>query len=172
LKTGYAIGNGLSREGVDLGSLDGLVVGCNGLYKDFSPDILVSLDARVEVPEERDFKWLHLAETRVGLLLDDRLIGDVRDLFPFPGFDSGMVACAYLARYSRCATVYMIGFDFYTGYGGRNDIYHDEAVKNSIPMTNWNLLADFYPDTDFVRLGPWRDEYSELKGLTFGNHRP
>ena len=98
MKTGYAIGNGLSREGVDLAALDGPIVGCNGLYRDFTPDVLVSLDRRVSVPADRSFKWLHLDEG-TGLLLDDQQIGDERNVFLFPCFDSGMVACAYLAKY-------------------------------------------------------------------------
>ena len=168
MKTGYAIGNGLSRLGQKIPT-DGPVVGCNAAYKDTYVDYLVSLDPRVEVPRDRLFKWVHL-DNRVDLLLDDERVGDVRDLFPFAGFDSGMVACAFLARHLRCNQVYMLGFDFYTGANGRNDIYHEKAVQNSIPMTNWNLLAAHYPETNFIRLGPWRDEYSELEGLTFGNH--
>ena len=42
----FLIGNGLSRKGFDLRSIKnrGVIVGCNNLYKDFAPDILVATD--------------------------------------------------------------------------------------------------------------------------------
>jgi len=42
----FIIGNGLSREGFDLESLrgKGTIFGCNALYRDFTPDYLVSID--------------------------------------------------------------------------------------------------------------------------------
>ena len=42
----FILGNGTSRKGLDLSSLKsaGPVYGCNALYRDFSPDILFSVD--------------------------------------------------------------------------------------------------------------------------------
>src|SRR4051794_28386619 len=43
---GFVVGNGRSRLGLDLEALRkrGVVAGCNGLFWDFLPDLLVSLD--------------------------------------------------------------------------------------------------------------------------------
>lgn len=43
----FVIGNGLSRKDIDLSKLDGLTIGCNALYRDFTPDLLCALDAGV-----------------------------------------------------------------------------------------------------------------------------
>ena len=42
----FVIGNGESRRGFDLNSLknQGSIIGCNALYRDFKPDILVAVD--------------------------------------------------------------------------------------------------------------------------------
>ena len=43
------IGNGQSRRGLDIDELKqhGMVYGCNGIYRDFTPDVLCVLDAGV-----------------------------------------------------------------------------------------------------------------------------
>jgi len=42
----FIIGNGESRLSVDLESLRGVapIIGCNALYRDFTPDLLVVVD--------------------------------------------------------------------------------------------------------------------------------
>ena len=42
----FIIGNGKSREGFDLEALrgEGLIIGCNSIYQDFIPDVIVSFD--------------------------------------------------------------------------------------------------------------------------------
>ena len=42
--TAYIIGNGTSRKNVDLKQLNGATYGCNALYHDFTPDVLVATD--------------------------------------------------------------------------------------------------------------------------------
>jgi hypothetical protein len=45
----FLIGNGPSRKNFDLNSLTGkgFIVGCNALYRDFSPDMLVAIDSKM-----------------------------------------------------------------------------------------------------------------------------
>ena len=43
----FIIGNGPSRQQVKLNKLEGTTFGCNALYRDFTPDYLVSGDAGV-----------------------------------------------------------------------------------------------------------------------------
>ena len=47
--TYFCFGNGNSRKGLDLDKYKkyGTVVGCNGVYRDFTPDILVALDTPI-----------------------------------------------------------------------------------------------------------------------------
>jgi len=45
----FCLGNGPSRKSLDLESLKpyGTVIGCNAIYRDFTPDILVAVDSRM-----------------------------------------------------------------------------------------------------------------------------
>jgi hypothetical protein len=45
----FCFGNGNSREGIDIEQYKkyGTVVGCNAIYRDYTPDILVSLDSKM-----------------------------------------------------------------------------------------------------------------------------
>ena len=42
----FVLGNGISRQGIDLYQLKqlGTVYGCNALYREFTPDVLVATD--------------------------------------------------------------------------------------------------------------------------------
>ena len=46
MKTLFVIGNGESRKGFDLEKLrpHGKIYGCNAVYRDFTPDVLVAVD--------------------------------------------------------------------------------------------------------------------------------
>jgi len=44
MKNLYVIGNGESRSGIDLNKLDGKVYGCNAIYRDYTVDVLISVD--------------------------------------------------------------------------------------------------------------------------------
>jgi len=44
MKIVNVIGNGESRKGFDLKQLSGTVIGCNAIYRDFTPDILCASD--------------------------------------------------------------------------------------------------------------------------------
>jgi len=45
--TAYIIGNGPSRKGLDLDSLDGTTFGCNAIFRDYAPDYLISGDSTI-----------------------------------------------------------------------------------------------------------------------------
>ena len=44
MKIVNVIGNGESRKGFDLNTLSGIVIGCNAIYRDHTPDILCASD--------------------------------------------------------------------------------------------------------------------------------
>ena len=46
-RTAYIIGNGTSRQGLDLNVLSGDVWGCNALYRDYTPDYLTIIDVSI-----------------------------------------------------------------------------------------------------------------------------
>ena len=49
IDTAVCLGNGQSRQGLDLQKMKdyATVIGCNAIYRDFTPDILVALDSRI-----------------------------------------------------------------------------------------------------------------------------
>ena len=47
MATAYIIGNGPSRKGLDLDTLDGTIFGCNALFRDYPADYLVSGDSTI-----------------------------------------------------------------------------------------------------------------------------
>lgn len=51
MSVAFVLGNGLSRQGIDLANLKkyGRIYGCNALYRDFSPDVLVSTDPGISL---------------------------------------------------------------------------------------------------------------------------
>jgi hypothetical protein len=56
--TAFVLGNGVSRKGIDLYNLKkkGQVFGCNALYREFDPDVLVSTDPGIS-KEIQDSGW-------------------------------------------------------------------------------------------------------------------
>ena len=49
MTTAFCFGNGNSRKGLNLDDFKkhGTVIGCNAIYRDFTPDIIVGLDSRI-----------------------------------------------------------------------------------------------------------------------------
>jgi len=60
IDTAVCLGNGQSRQGLDLQKMKdyATVIGCNAIYRDFTPDILVALDSRMahEIYREGNLK--------------------------------------------------------------------------------------------------------------------
>ena len=43
----FVLGNGPSRKNIGLSKLDGTVIGCNAIYRDFTPDVICATDAGI-----------------------------------------------------------------------------------------------------------------------------
>jgi hypothetical protein len=168
---GYAIGNGLSRLGMEIPT-DGPIVACNRAYTDTPADYIVALDwpviLEIEKLDHRDFQFITRTPRWSHFTLDGEPICKIYELNGKHAKNSGIVACAFLAKILQCSTIYMIGFDFFAYDEGdkTNDIYGGLHRHGNI-ITPFNTLFARYPETEFIRVGPWRDEYSTLKGLTF-----
>ena len=99
----FVIGNGESRKGFNLEKLrsKGPIYGCNALYRDFHPDVLVSVDAKMiqEVKKEGytgEFRWEN----------------------PF-SWASGPTACRFAIE-DGYSPIFLLGFDLY-GIDEHND---------------------------------------------------
>jgi hypothetical protein len=135
-RVGFAIGNGLSRLEFDLERLrgHGEIVGCNWLYRDFTPDYLVGIDKVVRDTlqgKRHDFgfitkdMWDFGRGTQCYLMCDGKEIAPFREINAGYGNNSGIVACWVLSEWLKCDVIYMIGFDFFLDVPGNkyNDVY-------------------------------------------------
>lgn len=157
--TAFVLGNGQSRLGLDLETLrpNGKIFGCNALYRDFAPDVLIATDPGISseiensgYPQHREFY------TRKPQHKHSRLISKNF------GYSSGPIAVTYAAM-EGFDCVYMIGFDLVGHNGQHNNIYSSTPnykAANSDPTYygNWvnqiQAIAREYDSTKFIRVGP------------------
>ena len=167
----FVLGNGVSRQAVDLNILKklGITYGCNAIYREFEPDILVSTDAPISERIQYDgYSQTHVHYTRKPL----PELGSRRISQKYFGYSSGPVAVAQAALDGSVA-IYMIGFDMGPTRNGRfNNIYADSEFykKSSANPTftgNWvnqiKTIARDFPKTSFFRIvGDTTAEIREL----------
>jgi hypothetical protein len=167
----FVLGNGISRQAVDLTVLKplGTVYGCNAIYREFEPDVLVSTDAPIsERIQHEGYSQLHTHYTRKPL--PDS--GARRIAQKYFGFSSGPVAVAQAALDGAVA-IYLVGFDMGPTRNGRfNNIYADtEFYKKSSAVPtftgNWvnqiKTIAKDFPKTSFFRIAG--DTTAEIRDL-------
>ena len=128
----YCIGNGPSRTGFDLNTLQttGQTYGCNALYRDFIPDFIFSVDAQMTATMVKDKvydKCIHYAPS---LEVNRHPKGGppLLHLIPNnPHWISGNSAF-WTAGVHCHKNIYLIGFDFREyGKNQLNNIYQDTA---------------------------------------------
>lgn len=156
----FVLGNGQSRQELDLTQLIKIapVYGCNALYREFAPSVLVSTDAPISrAIQESGYSEKNVHYTRKPL----PSLGSQRIPQQYYGFSSGPVA-AGIAAIDRHRKIYLIGFDLGPSRTGHfNNIYADSEFykKSSATPTytgNWvrqlTTIARDFPRTEFVRV--------------------
>lgn len=118
----FVLGNGVSRKNISLTQLQklGKIYGCNALYREFTPDVLVATDRPIATAiQESGYAQLNRFYTR-------RPISDLgaqtvpHDYF---GYSSGPIAVS-LAAQDHHKRIYLLGFDLGpTETQGFNNIY-------------------------------------------------
>lgn len=176
----FVLGNGISRRDVSIPYLKqrGRVYGCNALYREHEPDVLVATDRPIALQiQNSGYAKTHEFYTR-------KPVKDsgARSVPPeYHGYSSGPIAVSLAAR-AQCRQIYMIGFDMGpTPDNLFNNIYADtEFYKNSQhPPTytgNWvkqliQIMNDF-PLARFYRIvGPTTAEIPEFKRVKNLEHQ-
>lgn len=177
----FVLGNGVSRLEIDLNHLKtlGPVYGCNAIYREFEPTVLVSTDKPIsERIQQEGYPLTHKFYTRRPI--------PGQGAFPVPqeyfGFSSGPIATA-LAALDKNIAIYMIGFDMGPAETGKfNNVYADtEFYKRSTAVPtytgNWvrqitTITRDF-PKVSFYRIvGKTTAEIDGLKGIKNLWHMP
>ena len=170
----FVLGNGVSRQAVDLTALKtlGTTYGCNAIYREFVPDVLISTDTPIsERIQHEGYSQTHVHYTRKPL--SDS--GARRIAQKYFGYSSGPVAVGQ-AAIDGATAVYLIGFDLGPTRTGRfNNCYADTEFykKSSANPTftgNWvrqlqTIMKD-YPKTSFFRVvGDTTAEVRELLAI-------
>lgn len=145
LPKAFVLGNGTSRSGIDLDKLKsyGTVYGCNALYREFTPDHLIAVDAKMilEIVDSnyhfKNLVWSNPNQTT-------SKISNLNLITPNLGWSSGPTAL-HLASLHGYDEIYILGFD-YVGLGTDtelvNNLYSDtrnykKSNERSTYYGNW-----------------------------------
>jgi hypothetical protein len=155
----FVLGNGVTRREVDLQNLRhfGPIYGCNALYRDFTPDVLVSTDRPISQRiQDSGYGLRHRHYTRK----PEGGQGSHTVPQKYFGFSSGPIA-AGIAAIDGATAIYLVGFDMAPINNRFNNVYADtEFYKRSSATPtytgNWvrqlcTVMRD-YPRTAFVRI--------------------
>jgi len=174
------IGNGISRQDLypDLFSLlanhrAGLfgvnavqTYGCNALYRDFTPDFLVCVGPTMA----NEIAQSGYSDNQIVYSTQDSVLNYPGKFYltpQNPHWDSGAIA-AYLACFDGHKTVYLMGYDGYSGednswynvYAGTPGYpSHMDPNTEAFTILSLKLVMDTYSDVDFVRVMPTRTYY-------------
>jgi hypothetical protein len=156
----FVLGNGVSRQVVGLDSLNllGPTYGCNALYRDFTPDVLVATDRPIATHiQESGYPLTNKFYTRRPLAG----LGAKSVPHDYFGYSSGPIALS-IACLDGYTQIYMIGFDMGPTLDNQfNNLYSGtEFYKPSTAIPtftgNWvkqmcHIMSDF-PTVQFYRV--------------------
>ena len=181
MSAAFVLGNGISRLAVDLSVLKqrGTVYGCNALYREFVPDVLISTDKAIaHTIQHTGYAREHVMYTRKPLPgLGARSVPQ-----NYFGFSSGPIAVG-LAAIDKHLAIYLIGFDMGPTKSNRfNNVYADtefykKSSSNPTFTGNWVrqivTVAKDFPNTSFHRvMGDTTADIAELAGIKNMRHMP
>jgi hypothetical protein len=135
----FLIGNGTSRKDFDLERLRGVgtIVGCNALYRDFAPDLLIAIDAKLITEIKKSNYW----EDHAVFLPGNRAVTMKNALtWRTDRFNtSGCFGMKMISQLLKPKVCYMLGMDGFPG-----NIY--DKTLNYAPNTlqNFSGVVSFY----------------------------
>jgi hypothetical protein len=109
MSTAFVLGNGTSRQNIDLTTLSpyGKIYGCNALYREYTPDVLVATDRPISTHiQETGYSSQHRFHTRRPILG----LGALEVPKQYFGYSSGPIATG-LAALDENRHIYLLGFD-------------------------------------------------------------
>ena len=160
MATAFVLGNGLSRQEVDLQRLRclGKIYGCNAIYREFEPDVLVATDTPISEHIQRiEYARSHCFYTRrpIDGLGAQRI---PEDYFPY---SSGPAAVGIAADHGY-DTIVLIGFDLGPGANDSyNNVYADtefyrRSTARPVTAVNWidqlQTIARKFAQVQFQRV--------------------
>ena len=132
---GFVIGNGTSRQSIDLNKLKqfGKIYACNAVYREFDPDFLVAVDVKMIL--EIDSKRYQHTNPNVWTNPNKayRQIEHLNFFNPSKGWSSGPTAL-WLAAQHGYKDIYILGFD-YKGLPNGNKVNNIYAGSENYKKT-------------------------------------
>lgn len=163
--TALVIGNGESRNGIDVSTFSCVKIGCNAIHRDFAVDHLVCVDRRTLQEAVQSNapsiytrqEWLTFTkDPRVKLVPQLPYTGELREDDPW-NWGSGQFAILIGASLSD--HIHIIGFDLWGNGKLVNNVYkdtanYDPATKRAVDPRYW-IYQNFkifqcYPDKYFT----------------------
>jgi len=141
--TVFLIGNGTSRNHFDLERLRGrgTIIGCNALYRDFAPDLLVAIDAKML----REIKTTDYATNNVCVIPPNRSVA-IPNAIKWRSSDkyntSGCYAMLMIAEAMKSKYCFMIGMDGFPG-----NLYDKTANYAANTLQNFKGVLNYYLQT-------------------------
>lgn len=141
MSNAFVLGNGISRQGLDLKHLQsyGFIYGCNALYREFAPTVLIATDRPIaEQIQHSGYAQQHKFYTRKPL----EGLGALRIPDKYWGYSSGPAALAIAAQ-DKNMHIYMLGFDMGPAPDGKfNNVYastefYKPGAANPTYTGNW-----------------------------------
>lgn len=176
----FVLGNGESRKNLVLENLrkHGMIYGCNALYRDFEPDVLVAADRAIsEQIQHSGYANSRRFYTRKPI----PGLGALRVPDAYWGYSSGQMALA-LACCDRHCQIYLLGYDLGSVTDLFNNVYAGtEFYKASSARPtyagNWIRqtikIAKDFPHTRIFRvMGTGSAHCTELDNLVNFDHMP
>lgn len=156
----FIIGNGISRTAINLEWLrpHGKIYGCNALYRDFVPDVLVATDKPIAGAIQESY---YAQKNRFYTRKPIDGLGAKKVPHEYYGFSSGPIATG-LAAIDGHTEIYLIGFDMGpTANKQFNNVYADTEFYRTSTATpvytgNWikqlKKISSDFPKTRFFRV--------------------
>ena len=155
----FVVGNGVSRKPINVGLLPryGMVYGCNALYRDMTPTVLVATDAPISKRIQEEGYALH---NRFHTRNPISGLGAKPLSSTYRNFCSGANAFA-LACMEGHNTIYIVGFDFGSVTDKFNNMYAEtefyktnncSATSGSQWIKQFATIAKDFPNTKVVRV--------------------
>lgn len=166
------LGNGESRQHIDINKIPGVKVGCNAILRDFKVDHLVCVDRRM-VQEAIDIgynknTYIYTRSDWYKNFKDNKHMRIVPDLPYGGGFEkqddpfhwgSGPYAVLLGAKLAEGGFVQLLGFDLYGNKDGKiNNLYKDTdnynaSFKKAVDPRFWiyqiGKVFEYFPTTTF-----------------------
>lgn len=141
----FLLGNGSSRRGIDLEKLRqyGTVIGCNAIYRDFDPDILITIDAKM-VNEIKKSAYFNKEDRRSLIITphNRRNILPQARIWKSAKFNtSGCFAMQLISRVMQPKVCFMIGMDAYAG-----NIYDGTLNYSVNTLKNFSGVRRYYTE--------------------------